>query len=213
MSESGYQGAFNTRTGLGAFNTQLFLIRRVLAEAHTAALVQIVSCTNAGTDSAVGFVDVQPLVDQLDGTGKPVPHGQLHSLPYLRMQGGANAVILDPQPGDIGIAIFAERDISRVKANKAQAAPGSLRKFDMADGLYLGGVLNGVPTQYVQFSPTGISIVTPNNIDMTASGNINMQAAAIALTSSTLTHNGVNIGSTHIHGGVVPGSGDTTGPQ
>lgn len=224
MSESGYQGAFNTRTGLGAFNTQLFLIRRVLAEAHTAALVQIVSCTNAGTDSAVGFVDVQPLVDQLDGTGKPVPHGQLHSLPYMRMQGGANAVILDPQPGDIGIAIFAERDISRVKANKAQAAPGSLRKFDMADGLYLGGVLNGVPTQYVQFSPSGISIISPTAVTVTAP-NVTINAS----TSATITAPEINLDgqvnnstagstisgiavATHVHGGVASGGSNTTGP-
>lgn len=201
MNDAGYQGALNTRTGLGAFNSQLFLIRRVLSETHTATLVQVVTCTNDGADAAVGFVDVQPLVDQLDGTGKPVQHGVLHKLPYLRMQGGANAVILDPQPGDIGIALFAERDISRVKATKAQSAPGSMRKFDMADGLYLGGVLNGVPTQYVQFSASGISIVTPNNIDLQAGGSI-------AMTSASLTHNGVNVGSTHTHpvSNVQPGS-------
>jgi hypothetical protein len=191
-----FQGTLSIRSGLGAFNQTAFLVRQILTETHTATLVQIVSCTNAGTDSAVGFVDVQPLVDQLDGTGKPVPHGPLHKLPYLRMQGGASAVILDPQPGDIGIAIFAERDISRVKANKAQAAPGSFRKFDMADGLYIGGVLNGVPTQYVAFTASGISIVSPGAVD---------------IQSPTLTHNGVNIGATHVHPDAQGGL--TGGPQ
>lgn len=191
MSDQGYLGSLTQRTGLGAFNSQAFLIRQLLAETHVATLVQVVGCTNSGADVAVGFVDVQPLVDQIDGSGKPIPHGVLHRLPYLRMQGGANAVILDPQAGDIGIAVFAERDISRVKATQAQAAPGSNRRFDMADGLYLGGVLNGVPTQYVQFNANGINVTTP--------GTFSVQANAIAFNSRTLTHNGVNVGSTHVH--------------
>lgn len=35
----------------------------------------------------------------------------------------------------------------------------------------------------------------------------------VAITGSSLTHNGINVGSTHTHGGVVPGGGSTGGPQ
>jgi hypothetical protein len=135
--------------------------------------VKVTKVANSGGVAAVGFVDVQPLVDQQDGFGNAVPHGVLHNLPYFRMQGGVNAVILDPVVGDIGFAVFADKDISVVKNTKKQASPGSARRFSMSDGIYLGGVLNGVPTTYVQFSG--------NDINITATGVVNVKAPAINL--------------------------------
>jgi hypothetical protein len=76
--------------------------------------------------------------------------------------GGINAIIIDPQVGDIGIAIFGDRDLSSVIANKAQSNPGSLRRFDMADGLYIGGFLSAAPSKYVRFYDHAISIVDDN---------------------------------------------------
>ena len=95
------------------------------------------------------------LVNQQNAAGIGIAEGQLVNLPYMRIQGGANAVIIDPQPGDIGIAVFASRDISTVIATKKQANPATFRMYDFSDGLYLGGVLNGVPSQYVQFASGG----------------------------------------------------------
>ena len=115
-----------------------------------------------GGVGAVGYVDVQPLVNQVDGFGSAIPQGRLHNIPYLRMQGGVNAIILDPQVGDIGVCVFSDRDISSVKTTKARANPGSRRRFDVADGLYLGGMLNGAPSQYIEFAPDRINIVSPH---------------------------------------------------
>jgi hypothetical protein len=115
----------------------------------------------------------------------------MYGLPYLRVQGGANAIIIDPQPGDIGIAVFASRDITNVKSTKAQANPGSFRTHDFSDGMYIGGLLNGVPTQYIKFSDTGIEIVSPNNLRMTvgsASVEI-MESGEVSITAPTLTAN------------------------
>lgn len=179
--EIGYQGALTPENGFGEFNAQLFLIRQVLAKVNTATLVKVVSVTNNGGVSPVGFVEVQPLVNQLDGNGNAVPHGVVHNLPYFRIQGGANAVIIDPQVGDIGVAVFAQHDISSVKATKAQANPGSFRRFDMADGMYFGGYLNGLPSQYVQFNTSGISVVSPQAVTVQAP-----QATVTASTSATI---------------------------
>jgi hypothetical protein len=164
----GYRGAADATSGGSPYNENLFLIRQVLAGISTAKLVQVVAVSNAGGVSPVGFVDVQPLVNQLDGNNNAVPHGIVHNLPYFRLQGGTDAVILDPKVGDIGAAIFSDRDISAVKSSKAQANPGSKRQFDMADGLYIGGYLNGVPQQYIAFSSAGIDIVSPTRIRMSA---------------------------------------------
>jgi phage baseplate assembly protein gpV len=164
----GYRGSQTPNSGTSPFNEQSFLIWQTLRQIAGARLVQVQAVTNAGGVSPVGFVDVLPLVNQLDGSDNAMPHGVIHNVPYFRLQGGANAVIIDPQVGDIGVAVIEDRDISSVKANRGPANPGSKRIFDMADGLYIGGFLNGAPTQYVQFSTAGISVVSPTKVTLQA---------------------------------------------
>lgn len=215
-----------------------FTIQQILNGIATVALVKVVSCTNSGGVAPFGFVDVLPLVNQVTGDGQTVPHGVLYRLPYFRAQGGRSAFILDPQKGDIGLAAFAARDISSVKADPAQAVananaghggapPGSDRKYSMADGLYFGGFLNGVPEQYVQFqqagdgAPQGIAMVSPVKIRMEAptielvgavnqSGG-NVEAEGNIHTPGTVTGDtdviaGNISGKTHAHTSAAPGS-------
>lgn len=150
------------------FNSHAFVINQILAQVQTATLVEIVAVTNAGERSPVGFVDVRPMVAQVDNAGNPTEHVIIYKVPYMRMQGGNNAIILDPKVGDKGIAVFASRDITHVKNTRKKAGPASFRKFSYADGLYVGGTLNGAPTQYVQFNQQGISIVSPTAVKLVA---------------------------------------------
>lgn len=169
MSEdSGYAGQMKVSDAAGSFNAQNFVISQLINKINTSTVVKVIKCTNNGGLSPVGFVDVEPMVNQVDGQGNPIPHGIIYGLPYTRIQGGANAIIIDPQVGDIGIAVFASRDISIIKANKAKSTPGSLRKYSMADGMYIGGLLNAAPQQYVQFEGAGITINSPQKITLTA---------------------------------------------
>jgi hypothetical protein len=172
VSNNGYNGTQTPNSAASDFNGQTFLVWSILARVRTMTMVKVTEVTNAGGVSPVGFVDLQPLVNQTDGSGNAVPHGVVYQCPYFRLQGGANAIIIDPQVGDIGWAGFADRDISSVIANKGQANPGSMRKFSMADAVYFGGMLNGTPQQYVQFNAGGITITTPNNVTINAAGNI-----------------------------------------
>src|SRR3954470_11838233 len=93
----GYQGAQNPSSATSEYNTHAFVIRQILSQISTATLVQIKAVTNAGGIAPVGFVDVLPLVNQIDGGNGAMPHGVVHNVPYFRLQGGANAIILDPQ--------------------------------------------------------------------------------------------------------------------
>ena len=179
----------------GVYNNIRFIVEQALANVQTATIVKVIACSNDGGLSPVGTVDVQILANQVSiGAGGQMvgtPHLKMYGLPYLRVQGGANAIIIDPQPGDIGIAVFASRDITNVKSTKAQANPGSFRTHDFSDGMYIGGLLNGVPTQYIKFSDTGIEIVSPNNLRMTvgsASVEI-MESGEVSITAPTLTAN------------------------
>lgn len=162
-------GALTPADTWGQYNNILFAITQAISKLQTVTLVKIQACTNEGELSPVGFVDVLPLVNQIDGSGNPTPHVTIYNVPYLRIQGGSNAVIIDPEPGDIGIAVFASRDISKIKTTKAQANPGSFRQYDFSDALYLGGVLNGVPVQFVRFSGDGVNIETPNTLTLKGS--------------------------------------------
>jgi Phage protein Gp138 N-terminal domain len=198
-----YQGWAESGDPLTQFGAMGFVIKQALAKVATATLVQVKACTNSGGIAPVGFVDVQPLINQIDGSGKQVPHTTIFNLPYLRIQGGRFAVILDPVPGDIGIAIFADRDISGAKANRGPANPGSRRRHSMADGFFLGGVLNDAPTSFVQFLSNG-------DVTITSPGNVTVNCSNLEINGS-LSNNGVNVGSTHEHTGVQTGSG-LTGP-
>lgn len=208
--QQGYNGYLDP-SDLGAdLNAHTFVINQIIGRLATSALVKVLAVTNSGGVSAVGYVDVQPLVNQIDGAGLPTPHGQINNLPYSRLQGGTNAIILDPQVGDIGLAVFCSRDISSVKATKAQANPASFRRHDWADGIYIGGVLNGVPQNYVAFSSTGIAIVTSNaltiqatNCTLDSSGNLGVKGE---VTRGVGGADVVTLGS-HQHGTGSPAAG------
>lgn len=193
-------GTLSLEAMWGEYNQQTFVIQQLLNRVQTATLVQIQAVTNSGGVSPVGFVDVLPLVNQIDSDGVATPHVTIHNVPYARIQGGGDAIILDPKVGDIGICVFASRDISKVKNTKARGNPGSFRKYDWGDGLYIGGVLNGTPTQYVQFSPAGIKLHSPAAIILEAP-DIQLNAATIeingtastTITTPTFTVNGASV--------------------
>lgn len=243
INDGNYRGFQDANIGPSEFNTLAFIINQFIRNISTATLVKVVAVSNSGGLTKVGYVDIVPLVNQVDGAGNATPHGVISACPYFRMQGGGNALILDPQVGDIGIAVFADHDLSSVIANRdailasggnakvRTANPGSRRRFDMTDALYLGGLLNGVPTQYVQFSASGVRIHSPVMITLDAP-TILMNAQTISLnattsmdittptltitgnvaTTGTLTNNGVNVGSTHLHSGVSTGINNSGPP-
>ena len=213
-------GDYRPEFSIGEYNQLHYAVSKLLNDIQTATLVKVVSCTNSGGVSPVGFVDVLPMVFMIDGAGQSIPHGECFNVPYLRIQGGANAIIIDPAVGDIGICVFASRDISKIKRVKVPSPPDSYRKFDYADGLFLGGVLNSTPTQYIQFNGSGVTIVAPT---VTINGNLVVSGTITGQSSSENTFNGkihainglyqgsVNF-NTHVHGGVTGGSDDTGVP-
>lgn len=164
-----YQGFEEPETRGAGLNAIAFVFDQMLSRVWTMIPVKVVSINVAGTLSGPGKVDVHPLVSQVDGGGQAVPHGTVYGLPVWRLQSGASGVVMDPTAGDIGIALFAQRDISAVVADPGPNVPGSRRSFDPADGVYLGGILNGAVSRYVQFDPAaGIKITDPLAVTVTA---------------------------------------------
>jgi len=145
------------------FNAREFHIQRVLARTRTATVVKVIA-----VDKDALTVDVLPIVQQLDGQNNATPHTTVYGIPYTRAQGGKNAVIIEPEAGDLGLMVCADRDISAVKSTKAAAPPGSGRRFSFSDGIYIGGMLNGAPEQWVKFTDTGLELADKNNNKLTS---------------------------------------------
>jgi hypothetical protein len=164
-----------------------YLIRSALAGVRTSIPVEVMAVTNNGGVSPIGTVTVRPLVNATDGAAVAWPHAGIANVPYMRIQGGTNAVIIDPQVGDIGVAVVCDRDISGVKNVGAAANPGSTRKHDMSDMVYLMTIIGAAPTQYVQFNSSGINIVSPTAVNIqaptasvTTTGNVSVTAGGLA---------------------------------
>lgn len=183
-----YYGQAQPTSGEGDYNELRFVISQQLAKLETSLPVRVDE-VKAGGLAPVGFVKITVLVGQLSGDGKPSPGAQIDNVPYVRLQGGANAVIIDPKPGDIGLACFSSRDITAVKNARQAAPPGSKRHHSFSDAAYIGGMLNAAPTQYIHFTDSGIVIHSPFAARVEAP-----VIEAIATTSATVTAPSVSIG-------------------
>lgn len=200
-TDGGY-GFFDPSSGASDFNRVAFQTRRMLSRLRTVVPVKVMSVSpqsspqgGGATQGAVmgaGYVSVQPQVSQWDGNNQATQHGTLVNIPYTRIFGGNSAILMDPMAGDLGFMVVCDRDITSFKKNRGMANPGSGRIHDMADGIYIGGVLNSTPTQYITFQNKGITIndVNNNQIVLNASGVVitdKVNGQSITFNSSGIT--------------------------
>lgn len=192
-------------------NIRDFHIRQVLAQVRTTIPVKVIAIHGGGVGAAP-MLDVQPMINQTDLQGNKTDHGVIFSIPMSRNQGGGNAIINDPKVGDIGHMHVSDRDISALKANAgAQSNPGSFRKHDLADGVYVGAMLNPAnPDQYVQFTDNGVKVVSKggsmfemSGTTMTITGDLHVTGDVVAGTISLQNH---------VHSGIQVGPADTGPP-
>jgi hypothetical protein len=219
--QDGYLPQSRPNTANSLANTIMFMIKQLTSQMNVATLVEVVAVDVPGRISPVGTVDVRILVQEVDGAGKPQPSDIIYEVPYLRIQGGAHAIIIDPVVGDIGFCIFADKDFSAVQASGKANPPGSKRRFDLADAIYIGGWNKGVvPTSYMIIDGTSIDIVHPTAINATTptftiNGNLHVTGDVTGDNTAVFTHEVTGNGkalSAHKHGGVTAGSAQTGVP-
>ena len=229
------KGNKRATSGSTQFNAMEFLIRNTILGLVNTAIPVIVTAVDAGGSGApTGYVTVKPLVCQVDGFGETLDPAELFRVPYARVQGGIAALVIDPVPGDIGLAVFAKSDCSGVAQMQSKPVqPGSFRKFSMSDGFYFGGFLNRAPSVYVEVKQDAIVINAQTDVTINAPSKIRLdtplveitgqivqtgESATGATTRGGLTNTGGSITSngvvleTHVHGGVQPGDGNTGAP-
>jgi hypothetical protein len=198
-----YLGRADSTTQGSDFTASQFQIDQTLANIRTGVPVQVVrapydSNGNAipvGSPVAIGLIDVQPLVHQIDGYGNITPHGVVYGVPYHRYQSGNGAIISDPAMGDQGHLAVNDRDISTTKSTNAAAAPGSRRKFSLNDGIYFGQTQGSkAPTQYLAFLAKGFNMVDSfgNTLVGTANGVL-INGCLIKLNGDVVTKHGTSL--------------------
>lgn len=171
------------------------VIMSMIGTIHTAQLV-LVTAVDASTETC----SIQPLVMMIDANNNTYERGIIENVPFFRLQGGSNAVICNPKVGDIGLAVFCERDISMVKRNRGKAIPNSHRPYDINNAVYMGSYLTSAPTQYIEFLDSGMNIKT--------TGDININGMTIKSDGTIITRGGVTL-DTHIHSQGSDSHGDT----
>lgn len=169
-------------------NSVVFVIMQNLARFRSVVLVRVQSCSNEGLLSSWGTVTAVPVINMTDGVGNTQNHGIIYNLPYIRIQGGADAIIMDPKIGDFGVALICDRDISSAKANQGEPTqanfynPSTARMGNLADGIYLGGCLNGIPTRFIQFDAIGnINLIAPGAVNIVAPGGLTVNGIPVTV--------------------------------
>ena len=188
------RGVANYAAGNSQYNALSFMIQQAIREQVNTCVI----CKVVGVSS--GYVDVLPMVTQVSGKGEAIPPTTLYKLPYMRYHAGVAAVILDPVPGDIGLAVFAGKDCSNVKVGTSEPVPpASFRDNSMANGFYIGGFLNQAPSVSIELTQDGaVNITAPGGVNI--NGSVAVSGDVVASGKSLVNH---------VHTG---DSGGTTSP-
>ena len=182
-------------SGASEFNALSFMMEQMIKGlVNTAIPVRVDSCTKPGVGGAAGYVSATPLVQQRGADGNALMPVSLPQLPYYRVQAGTAAVVLDPQPGDIGLAVFSQQDASNVKEGTSEPVQaGSFRCFDMSDGFFVSCHYGQTPTTYVHLDPEKgeVTVKAPTKITLDAptielKGSLQMGNAAGSGTGDTM---------------------------
>lgn len=149
----------STKTDTGAIS---FIFEKLLSEKTFIELVTVVA---SYPDTQT--VDIKPLVSRSDSEAKPIANSVVHGITYLRWQCGNSALIMYPAVGDIGLMAVSDRDSSAVRLTRVESLPATNDNHSRTDGVYLGGLLNMQPSQFIELKNGEINITTPDKINIT----------------------------------------------
>ena len=160
------------------YNNLIYIIQSTINSINTLELVQVKSVNDDKT------LDVIPIVKNVTTENKPIDESIIYGIRYLQWQYGSNMIKAVPEIGDIGLLLVCKKDISEVE----KGLVGSFRKFNLADGIYIGGVygLNPAPIQKIEFKGSSINITSGTELNITSpqtniNGSLNVSTGASGL--------------------------------
>lgn len=198
-----------------------FIIERKIRElVNTSALVRVDSCSSTEENGPAGYVSATQLVAQTDADGNALPMVSIPQMPHFRLQGGIAAIIIDPVPGDIGVASFCKADSSTVGAGTSEPQrPGSFRCFDQADGMLIATVSNKAPEVWIKldqkkkvtiYAPEGCTIETDKTVTIKAAERVVMETPIVEVQGVIQQTGTLGSGASSFKGGIQNSGGDIT---
>ncbi len=160
-------------------------------------------------NSSNNTVDIQPSIQVVLTDNKFMDMPQIFDVPVLELGGKGLSVKIPLQAGDTGIVIFCDRDISLFKQEKKNTQPNTLRKHDLADGIFIPMKFGNSGSSNISIQNTDGSVkfeITSSGINV--KGNIVVDGEITATDVKTDTNISLK---SHKHLGVRAGS-DTSGP-
>ena len=179
-----------------------YLISAMINNTVNVAIPVRVDSVEIGANGVAGWVSATPLVTDRDLHGNMIKPVSIPRLPFFRYRCGTAAVIVNPRVGDVGVAVFAHKDISQVKPNvKEPRNAGSFRKFDYSDGIYFGGLFGDAkPTTTIELDPD-------KGLIQVDCQKMVVNAPSIVLNGEVQTTKSVQVANNVVAGGEVTGKG------
>lgn len=188
------------------------------------ALPGVVEAVNFEKQTMTVRPSVKGAIRKPDGSIEHVDMPLLQDVPMQFPSGGGTAMTFPVKKGDETLVVFSSRSIDAQHQSGGAQQQMDGRMHSLSDGHALLGfrsnprALKNVSGDAVQLrSEDGKAAISLNpgsgTLTMAVEGvSMKMTAAGVEFTGGTIKHDGKNIGSTHIHGGVVTGGDTTTGP-
>jgi len=169
-------------------------------------------------DDTTNRAVIKPLVMLGTTDGQKISRAQLSNIPVFRFGGGGFFIRFPVKPGDFGWLKATDRDMSLImQRGGLEDWPNTLRQHSFSDGMFFPDTLKSWVIDGANADALVIQSLDGSVCVSLHSGKVRIEAADIEVVGNmsvtgTMTNNGVNIGSTHVHSGVDSGPSNTGGP-
>ncbi len=183
MSKS--KGVANYEDLTSEYNALNFIITSIIKS--TVNTCYAVTVTKVDADNQK--VTVKPLIAQIDADNNKIELSEIFEIPYFRYSAGRTAVKLDPVAGDIGVLIIFKSDSNNIKTgDNSQILPNTFLNYPLYSGIYIGGMLNNDPENYIEIKDDSITINANKKIvincqtaEINADSEVNINSSKINL--------------------------------
>ena len=162
-------------------------------------------------DNTNNTATLQPAIQAVLSDNSFMDQPQIFDVPVLELGGNGLSVKIPLKAGDTGIVIFCDRDITLFKQEKKNTQPNTLRKHDLADGIFIpmkfgnaGSsniiIQNNDGSTKFEVTSSGINIKGNVTIDGDISTTGTVSATGAISSAEEVTAKTINL-TTHVHTG------------